>query len=154
VSLTCHYRSYPQAKSNIYSNVKTMLDCMTGYDAESFEQQAIAGDWHAAVSVLSRASLKPEVLQQLMVDDAHDEVRIALAMRADVTPAQLEWVSQCDNTFILNRLVSHPRTPTSTIRDIRTKALERDGETWRMLAEYASRTLERIARDSGVHGAF
>jgi hypothetical protein len=78
------------------------------YDAETFEKAALAGDWKAAISVLSRASVDPAVLAQLMTNDAHDEVRIALAMRDEVTPEQLTWCAQCDSPFILNRLVSHP----------------------------------------------
>lgn len=116
---------------------------MSEYDADEFERRAIAGDWHAAVSVLSRASLKPEVLTQLMVPDAHDEVRIALAMRTDVTPAQLKWAADCDSPFLLNRLVAHPKTPIDTVRDIRAKAKERTGEVWEMLEEYAARTLDQ-----------
>lgn len=78
---------------------------MTGYNAEEFETRAIAGDWRAAVADLSRATLKPEVLQQLMVPGAHDEVRIGLAMRADVTAEQIEWIaSTTDSAFILNRV--------------------------------------------------
>lgn len=70
---------------------------MTDYDAETFEARAIAGDWKAAASVLSRASVDPEVLSQLMTPDAHLEVRIALASRSDVTAEQLDWCAQCDS---------------------------------------------------------
>lgn len=90
-----------------------------------------------------------------MVPGAHDEVRIGLAMRADVTAEQIEWVaSTTDSAFILNRLVAHGKTSMNTIRSIRTKALEHDGEAWVRLAEYATRTLESAARQSGLHGAF
>jgi hypothetical protein len=119
------------------------------YDAEKFEAAALAGDWHAAVSVLSRASLKPKVLEALMVDDAHIEVRIALAMRPDVTPEQIEWCAQCESPFLLNRLVSHPRTPLSTLRDIRDRSEGRTEATWAMLNEYAQRTVERLVREQG-----
>lgn len=128
---------------------------MNGYDAATFEQRAIAGDWKAAISVLSRASLKPEVRAALMTDDAHDEVRIALAMRSDVAPDELDWCARTtDSTFILNRLVSHPRTPTATLRAIRTKALANTGDPWERLAEYATRVLDRLSSESGLHGAF
>jgi hypothetical protein len=108
---------------------------MNGYDAAEFEAKALAGDWKAAVSVPSRASLKLKVLQQLMTDDAHDEVRIALAMRSDVTPEQLTWCAQCDSPFMLNRIVMHPRTPLSTVKDIRDRSAGRTGDVWSMLNE-------------------
>lgn len=122
---------------------------MTGYDAEVFEARALAGDWHAAVSVLSRATLKPEVLSALMTDDAHIEIRIALAMRSDVTPEQLSWCSETDNTFILNRLVSHPKTPLGTVKGIRDRSEGMEGEVWTMLHDFADRTVERLVREQG-----
>lgn len=126
---------------------------MNGYDAKEFEARALAGDWKAAVSVLSRSSLRAEVIAGLMAGDAHDEVRIALAMRSDVTPEQLSWVAQCDNTFILNRLVAHPKTPLSTVRDIRDRAADRECEHRTLLQEYAGRTVERLVKESGgLHG--
>lgn len=80
---------------------------MTGYDAAEFEARAVAGDWHAAVSVLSRASVKNEVLAALMTDEAHIEIRIALAMRSDLSPEQLAWCAETENAFIL----THPVYP-------------------------------------------
>jgi hypothetical protein len=123
------------------------------YDAESFEARALAGDIMAASGVLSRPSLKPEVRSALMVDGAHDEIRIAVATRADVTPEELDWCSDCDNPFILNRLVSHPKTPTATLRAIRGRALGNTGEMRERLAEYSTRVLERLSSESGLHGA-
>lgn len=126
---------------------------MNGIDISDFERRAVSGDWHAAVTVLSRASLKPEVLEQLMVPEAHLEVRIALAARQDVTPEQLAWCANCDSAFMLNRIVSHPKTPQSTLKDIRGRSADRDGEIWVMLHSYASRTLDRILKESGgLHG--
>jgi hypothetical protein len=126
---------------------------MSDYDAASFERRAIAGDWNAAISVLSRASLDPEVLRQLMTDHAHIEVGIALAMRADVTAEQLTWCSQCDSAFVLNRLVSHPKTPLATVKSIRDRSEGRtEGRTeatWAMLHEYAERTIQRRVREQG-----
>jgi hypothetical protein len=126
---------------------------MSGYDAEQFEAAAIEGDWKAAISVLSRSTVKPEVLSALMSDDAHDEIRIALALRSDVTPQQLVWCAECDSPFILNRLVSHPRTPLPTVKDIRDRSEGRPEETWAMLNKYAKRTAERRVREAGgLHG--
>lgn len=122
---------------------------MTGYDAQVFEAKAIGGDWQAAVTVLSRAHINPEVLEQLMTDDAHLEIRIALAARQDVTSEQLAWCSRCDSPFLLNRLVSHPKTPLATVKDIRDRAAARTEETWTMLNAYATRTVERRVREQG-----
>lgn len=117
---------------------------MSGYVEEEFEQRALAGDWKAAVAVLSRASLKPEVLAALMTDDAHDEVRIGVAARQDVTVEQLRWVAQTENCAILNRLVAHGKTPVDLIDEIREKALQHEGETWRHLEAYTDRVLARL----------
>jgi hypothetical protein len=122
---------------------------MTGYDAEEFESRAIAGDWQAAVSALSLASVKPDVLAALMTDDAHTEIRLALAMLSDVTPEQLDWCSKCDSTFMLNRVVSHPRTPLATVKDIRDRSAGMEGEVWTMLHDCADRTAERRVREQG-----
>lgn len=125
---------------------------MTDHNAEEFEARTIEGDWHAAVSVLSRASVKPEVLAALMTDDAHLEIRLALAMRSDVTPQQLDWCSKCDSPFMLNRLVSHPKTPLSTVKDIRDRAEGRTDGVWTLLREFATRTIGRRVRESdGLH---
>ncbi|MET3705864.1 hypothetical protein ABIB17_000463 [Arthrobacter sp. UYEF6] len=122
---------------------------MTGYDAEEFEAAALGCDWRAALSVLSRATLKPEVLAGLMTPDAHIEIRLALAMRPDVSPEQLAWCAQCDDTHMLNRLVAYPKTPLSTVKDIRDRAEGLDGEVWKMLHDYATRTAERRMREQG-----
>lgn len=115
---------------------------MTEYNAEESEARALAGDRKAAVSVLSRSSLKPEVLSALMTDDADDDIRTAVAMRSDATPGQLAWCAQCDNLVLLNRLVAHPKTPVTTVMEIRAKARTREGEAWQMLAESAVRRLD------------
>lgn len=126
---------------------------MNGIDIGEFERRAISGDWNAAVTVLTRASLKPEVLKQLMVSDAHLEVRIALAARPDVTAEQLTWCAECESPLLLNRLVGHPRTPLSTLKDIRDRSAGRDGDVWVLLHSYAARTLDRILKESGgLHG--
>ncbi|MET4144424.1 hypothetical protein [Arthrobacter sp. UYCo732] len=122
---------------------------MNGYDAEECEARALAGDWRAAISVLSRAALKPEVLAALMNNDAHIEVRLALAMRSDVSAEQLAWCAQTDSTHMLNRLVAHPRTPLSTIKGIRDRSGGMEGEVWTLLDSYAERTAERRVREQG-----
>ncbi len=50
---------------------------------------------------------------------------------------------------MLNRLVGHPKTPLSTLKGIRDRSADREGEIWVMLHSYAARTLERILRESG-----
>lgn len=59
-----------------------MGGAMSGYDAESFEAAAIAGDWKAAVAVLSRSTVRPEVMGgALMSPDAHVEVVLGVMGR-------------------------------------------------------------------------
>lgn len=82
---------------------------MANIDTSEYEHQALSGDWRAAVSVLSRSTVKPEVREALMIDDAHREVRIALARRQDVTAEELTWIAMCDDPFVLNIVVSHPQ---------------------------------------------
>ena len=125
---------------------------MTGYDAEKFEAAALAGDWRAATAVLSRANVKPEVLAALMTADAHLEVVLGVLARHDVTTEHLAWAATFDNAQILGRVVSNPRTPAPLVRDIRERAASNDGEIWVELRAYADRVLERIARETGLHG--
>lgn len=125
---------------------------MGDYDAEDFERRALSGDWRAAVSVLSKAFLKPDVRSALMTPDAHDEIRIAMATRSDVAPEELAWAAATTtSTFILNRIVAHGTVSTSTIREIRNRALAESGEAWQLLAEYATRRLNTISDASGLH---
>jgi hypothetical protein len=125
---------------------------MTGYDAERFEAAALAGDWRAATAVLSRANVKPEVLEALMTPDAHLEVVLGVLARHDVTPEHLAWAATFDNAQILGRVVSNPKTPAPLVREIRERAASKDGEIWVELRAYADRVLERIARETGLHG--
>ena len=127
---------------------------MNEQSSEDLEREAVAGDWQAAVSVLSRPSLKPEARTALQTPEAHDELRMALLAGADVAPGEIEWAaSPTESTFILNRIVAHGRTDSSTISAIRDRSAEREGETWEMLKAYATRVLDRIAHESGLHGA-
>lgn len=112
---------------------------MSGYDAEEFERRALAGDSRAAVTVLSRSSVKSGVLEALMSPEADREIRITLAARQDVTPDQLAWIADCDDAYILNRAVSHPRTHKATIKSIRERAAGREGETWMHLRAFIDR---------------
>lgn len=126
--------------------------CMTGYDAEEFEADALAGDWRAAVAVLSRANLRPEVLAGLMTQDAHLEVVLGVLNRQDVKPDHLAWAATFDNAQILGRVVSNPKTPTPLIREIRDRAAGLEADIWVHLREYADRVLDRVDRESGLHG--
>ncbi|WP_420179705.1 hypothetical protein [Paenarthrobacter sp. TA1.8] len=125
---------------------------MTGYDAEKFEADALAGDWRAAVAVLSRANLRPEVVAGLMTHDAHLEVVLGILGRQDVTSEHLAWAATFDNAQILGRVLSNPKTPTPLIREIRDRVADREPDIWVHLREYANRVLERIDRESGLHG--
>lgn len=40
-----------------------MMVGMTGYGAESLEAAAVAGDWKAAVGILPRSTVLPEVME-------------------------------------------------------------------------------------------
>lgn len=128
------------------------MGCMSGYDAERFEAAALAGDWRAAVAVLSRSSVRPEVLDALMTPDAHLEVVLGVLGRLDVTPDRLGWAATFDNAQILGRVVSNPKTPVAVVREIRDRVEGRDAAIWVHLREYADRVLERHGRDSGLRG--
>lgn len=125
---------------------------MTEYNAAAFESAALAGDWRAAVAVLSRASVRPEVLEALMSPDAHLEVVLGVLARQDVTPERLAWAATFDNAQILGRVVSNPKTPTSLVREIRDRVEDREEPIWVHLREYAGRVLDKNARESGLHG--
>lgn len=114
---------------------------MTGYDAERFEAAALAGDWRAALAVLSRASVRPEVLKALMTPDAHLEVVLGVLGRQDVTVEHLQWAATFDNAQILSRVVSNPKTAVWLVREIRERVADRDADTWVHLREYADRVL-------------
>ncbi|MCP1414425.1 hypothetical protein [Paenarthrobacter sp. A20] len=125
---------------------------MTGYDAAKFEANALAGDWKAASAVLSRATVRPEVLQALMTPDAHLEVVLGVLGRQSVTVEHLAWAATFDNAQILGRVVSNPKTPTSLVREIRDRVADREADIWVLLREYADRVIAREARESGLHG--
>ena len=129
-----------------------MMGGMSGYDAEKFEAEALAGDWKAAVAVLARAHVRPEVLEALMTPDAHLEVVLGVIGRSDVTPERMAWAATFENAQILGRVVSNPKTPTSVIREIRSRVADRDAPIWVHLREYADRVLARVDRESGLHG--
>lgn len=128
-----------------------MMGCMSGYDAESFEAAAVAGDWRAAVAVLSRSTARPAVMEVLMSPDANLEVVLGVLARQDVTPEGLAWAATFDNAQILGRVVSNPKTPTPLVREIRDRAADRDADIWVHLREYADRVLDRLDRESGLH---
>ncbi len=69
-----------------------------------------------------------------------------------MTPERLAWAATFDNAQILGRVVSNPKTPTPLIREIRDKVADRDAPIWVHLREYADRVLDRIDRESGLHG--
>ncbi|WP_275779746.1 hypothetical protein [Paenarthrobacter sp. Y-19] len=125
---------------------------MTGYDAKKFEAAALAGDWRAAVAVLSRSTGRPEVLAALMKPDAHLEVVLGVLGRQSVTPEHLAWAATFDNAQVLGRVLSNPKTPVSLVREIRDRVADREEDIWVHLREYADRILARVARESGLHG--
>jgi len=125
---------------------------MSNYDAAKFEAAALAGDWRAAVAVLSRSAVRPEVLEALMIPDAHLEVVMGVLARQDVTPDHLAWAATFDNAQILSRVVANPKTPVSLVQEIRDRAAGREQAIWVHLREFADRVLARSGQDSGLHG--
>ncbi|UOD80371.1 hypothetical protein [Paenarthrobacter ureafaciens] len=118
---------------------------------DEFETQALAGDWRAACAVLSRASIKPEVLEALMTPDAHKEVVLGVLSRPDETPGQIAWAAGFDNAQILGRVVSNPKTPLPLVREIRERAEGRPEDIWVHLAAYCGRVIDREVRETGLH---
>ncbi|QOT16463.1 hypothetical protein [Paenarthrobacter sp. YJN-5] len=119
---------------------------------DEFETKALQGDWLAAVTVLSRISVRPDVLEALMTPDAHKEVVLGVLSRPDVTPGQIAWAATFDNAQVLGRVVSNPKTPLPLVREIRERAEGRPEDIWVHLAAYCGRVLDRAAKESGLHG--
>ncbi|MFJ4168474.1 hypothetical protein ACIPY3_03080 [Paenarthrobacter sp. NPDC089714] len=118
---------------------------------DEYETEALAGDWRAACTVLSRAAIKPEVLEALITLDAHYEVVFGVLGRHGVTVEHLTWAASFDDPRILGRVVSNPKTPTSLVREIQARAAARPEDVWIHLAAYCSRVLHRAAAESGLH---
>lgn len=118
---------------------------------DEFETKALAGDWRAACTVLSRASIRPEVLGALMTPDAHVDMLFAVLSRWGVSVEHIAWAVTFDNPRILGRVVSNPKTPLSMVREIRERAAGRPEDVWVHLAAYCGRVLDRAAAESGLH---
>lgn len=118
---------------------------------DEFETRALQGDWLAALTVLSRPNIKPEVLEALMVPGADKEVVLGVLSRPDVTPDQIAWAASFDNAQILGRVVSNPKTPLPLVREIRERAEVRPEDVWVHLAAYCGRVIDRAAKESGLH---
>lgn len=110
-----------------------------------FEARALQGDWLAAVTVLSRPSIGPEVLEALMTPDADKEVVLGVLSRPDVTVEHIAWAASFDNAQVLGRVASNPKTPMSLVREIRERAQGRPEDIWVHLAAYCGRVLARAA---------
>ncbi|MFJ4026008.1 hypothetical protein ACIPWF_00870 [Paenarthrobacter sp. NPDC089989] len=118
---------------------------------DEYERKALAGDWRAACTVLSRAAIKPEVLEALMTSDAHVEVVSGVMGRWGLTVEQLAWAATFDDCRILGRVVSNPKTPLPIVREIRERAAARPEDVWVHLEAYCGRVLDRAAAESGLH---
>lgn len=118
---------------------------MTEYDAEAYEAKALSGDWRAQVTVLTRSSIKPDVLSGIIGQpDLHQEVQLALIDRRDCSPEILDWVaSRTSSAVVLNRIVMTDRTDVETVKAIRDSAEKLDEPRWRYLVEHADRVLKR-----------
>ncbi|MFE4195264.1 hypothetical protein ACFRJ9_05315 [Paenarthrobacter sp. NPDC056912] len=119
---------------------------------DQYETRALNGDWKAACTVLSRTSVRPEVLEAPMTPDAHLEVVLGVLGRPGVTPEHLAWAATFDNAQILGRVVSNPKTPMSLVRDFRERSDGRPEDIWVHLTTYCGRVLARSASESGLHG--
>lgn len=118
---------------------------------DEFETRALQGDWLAAVTVLYRISIRPEVLEALMTPDAHKEVVLGVLARPDVTAEQIAWAATFDNAQILGRVVSNPKTPLPLVREIRERVEGRPEDIWVHLTAYCGRVIDREARETGLH---
>lgn len=105
------------------------------------------------MAVLSRSTVRPEVLEALMKPDAHLEVVLGVLGRQAVTREHLAWAATFDNAQVLGRVLSNPKTPVSLVREIRDRVADREEDIWVHLREYADRILARVSRESGLHGS-
>lgn len=113
------------------------------FDAALFEERALAGDWRAQITVLTRQSVDPDVLAAFLNQPGlHDQVQLVITERRDVTVEELEFLAQrTGSAVVINSIIGHPRTPVELIEAIRDKALTLEGKVWHEVAEYAGRVL-------------
>lgn len=79
-----------------------------------------------------------------MTQNAHLEVVLGVLARHDVAAEHLACAATFDNSQILGRVVSNPKSPEPLIREIMDRSTGREGEVWVHLHEYTERALDRI----------
>lgn len=113
------------------------------YDAARFEERALAGDWRAQVTVLTRHHVDPGVLAAILNQpELHESVQLAVTERRDVTVEQLEFLAQrTDSAVVINRIIQNRAVPLELIEAIRDNALTLEGKVWFEVVEHAERVL-------------
>ena len=113
------------------------------YDAALFEERALAGDWRAQITVLSRQSVDPVVLAAILNQPGlHHQVQLALTERGDVTVEQLEFLAQrAESAIVIHRIIQSSEVSVELIRAIRENALGLEGKIWFEVVEHADRVL-------------
>ncbi|WP_377012033.1 hypothetical protein [Arthrobacter sp. GCM10027362] len=109
---------------------------------------ALAGDWVAQVTVVTRPDLDPDLLAHLMAQpDLDKQVQLAIAERRDIGTEVLGWAAGSDSGVVLHRVIVHTTSPLHLVRAIRYRAEAQERPVWDALAEHADRVLARRDRE-------
>jgi hypothetical protein len=121
------------------------------YDAARFEELALAGDWRAQVTVITRHHVDPGVLAAILNRPGlHESVQLAVTERRDVTVEQLEFLAQrTESAVVINRIIQNRTVPVDVIEAIRENALTLEGKVWAEVVEHADRVLARRRQPPG-----
>ena len=113
------------------------------YDAARFEELALAGDWRAQVTVITRHNVDPGVLAAILNQpELHESVQLAITERRDVSVEQLEFLAQrTESAVVINRIIQNRTVPLELIEAIRDNALTLEGKVWSEVVEHADRVL-------------
>jgi hypothetical protein len=121
------------------------------YDAALFEERALAGDWRAQVTVITRHHMDPGILAAILNQPGlHDQVQLAITERRDVTVEQLEFLAQrTESAVVINRIIQNRTVPLDVIEAIRDNASTLEGKVWSEVVEHADRVLARRRQPPG-----
>ena len=113
------------------------------YDAALFEELALAGDWRAQVTVLTRHNVDPGILGVILNrPELHESVQLAITERRDVTVEQLEFLAQrTESAVVINRIIQNRSVPVELVEAIRENARTLEGKVWYEVVEHADRVL-------------
>lgn len=113
------------------------------YDAARFEERALAGDWRAQVTVLTRHNVDPGVLAAILNQpELHESAQLAITERRDVTVEQLEFLAQrTSSAVVINRIIQNRSVPLDLIEAIRDNARTLEGKVWFEVVQHADRVL-------------